>query len=277
MKKALGRGLGALIPESTEAILEIDVDKIVPNNEQPRKVFKDTSLQELAASIKEKGVIQPILVTRTDDGLFQIIVGERRWRASKLLGYQTIPAIVKDIAKAEVFELALIENIQREDLNPIETAEAFQKLISEYQLTQEDLSQKVGKERATIANYIRILKLPDEVKVWIADGFLSTGHAKAILQIKDEEKQIEIAKKIIKSGLSVRETEKLATKTEEPKQAAANKDPHIDSLEERLTSALGTKVRIHAQSKERGKIEIQYYSLDELDRLLDILLEEKLS
>ncbi|HLC16842.1 MAG TPA: ParB/RepB/Spo0J family partition protein, partial [Thermodesulfovibrionia bacterium] len=245
------------------------------NNEQPRKVFKDNSLQELASSIKEKGVIQPILVTRTDGGLFQIIVGERRWRASKLLGYQTIPAIVKDITQAEVFELALIENIQREDLNPIETAEAFQKLISEYQLTQEDLSQKVGKERATIANYIRILKLPAEIKEWIADGFLSTGHAKAILQIKDEEKQIEIAKKIIKTGLSVRETEKFAVKTEEPKQPPAQTDPHIDSLEERLTSALGTKVRVHAQSKERGKIEILYYSLDELDRLLDILIVEK--
>lgn len=275
MKKALGRGLGALIPESADTIMEIDVNKIVPNNEQPRKVFKDTTLHELAASIKEKGVIQPILLTRTDQGLYKIIVGERRWRASKLLGYETIPAIVKDIAEAEVFELALIENIQREDLNPIETAEAFQKLLNEYQLTQEDLSQKVGKERATISNYIRILKLPDEVKGWIADGFLSTGHAKAVLQAKDEEKQVEIAKKIIKSGLSVRETERLAAKTVEPQKPTHQKDPHVDSLEQRLTSALGTKVLIHTQTKERGKIEIQYYSLDELDRLLDILLEEK--
>ena len=275
MKKALGRGLGALIPERTDGIMEIDVNKIVPNSEQPRKVFKDTSLQELAASIKEKGVIQPILLNRTDQGIYQIIVGERRWRASKLLGYKTIPAIVKEIAEAEVFELALIENIQREDLNPIETAEAFQKLLNEYQLTQEELSQKVGKERATISNYIRILKLPKEIKNWIADGFLSAGHAKAILHVKEEEKQVEVAKKIIKNGLNVRQTEKLATKTEEPQKPLPQKDPHVDSLEERLTSSLGTKVRIHTQSKERGKIEIQYYSLDELDRLLEILLEEK--
>jgi ParB family chromosome partitioning protein len=275
MKKALGRGLGSLLPDNSgSSVLELNIDRIVPHKEQPRRTFKDETLKELAQSIKEKGIIQPVIVTRSDDGLFTLIAGERRWRAAKLLGMTTIPALIKDVASEEIFELALIENIQREDLNPIETAEAFQRLMNDFEMTQDDLSSKVGKDRATISNYVRLLKLPSPVRGWVSDGLLSVGHAKAILQIKNEQNQIDLSQKIIKKGLSVRETEKIATKTEQPHKKAKEtpKDPEIRDLEQRLTSSLGAKVLIHHRKKDkRGRIEIQYHDLDELDRLLAIL------
>lgn len=285
MKPALGKGLSALIPEKgkgsgqdkakANGILALNIHNITPNEYQPRRMFGDNALNELVSSIKEKGVIQPIIVRKTANNSYQIIAGERRWRASQLAGLSSIPAIVKEAAPAESLELALIENIQREDLNPLETAEAFQRLIHDFQLTHDDLSRKVGKDRATVSNYLRILKLSSEIKKGIAEGALSIGHAKALLQVENQRQQLLIAKKITTDGLSVREAEKLCKKgaggssrikKEKPK------DPQIASLEEKLMHSLGTKVRLIHKSNRRGRIEIDYYSLDELDSLLDKLI-----
>ncbi len=275
MKMALGKGLGALIPDKSDSILEIDINSVVPNEYQPRKIFKDDTLKELALSIKEKGIIQPVIVRRSEDNSFKLIAGERRWRAARIAGLTKLPAIIKDTAPADTLELALIENIQREDLTPIETAEAFHRLIKDFNLTHENLSKKVGKDRATVTNYLRILKLPLEVKKRIADGALSIGHAKALLQIEDARIQLDAARKIIQRGLSVREAEALSKKLLSPPASRISpltRDPQIASLEERLIRSLGTKVRIRHKGKKGGKVEIDYYSLDELDRLLEILM-----
>ena len=271
MKTALGRGLDALIPERGDEVLYLNIDRIFPGEQQPRKTFRDDSLQELAASIKEKGVLQPIIVSRLGDGTFRLVTGERRWRAAALAGAKKIPALIKNVAARESLEIALIENIQREDLNPVETAEAFSRLITDFNLTQEELSDKVGKDRVTIANYLRLLKLPEEIKSLIHNGSLSMGHAKAILTIDGKTKQIEAARKIVKKGLSVREAEALSKRISRPLKVKLTIDPQISSLEEKLIRRLGTKVRIVHKGK-RGKIEIEYYSLDELDRLLEILM-----
>jgi len=276
MKTALGKGLESLLPDKTQEIINIDVTRIIPGDQQPRKIFKDTALRDLAASIKEKGVLQPIIVSRTGDGTFRLVAGERRWRASSMAGLKKIPAIVKDVASADSLEIALIENIQREDLNPVETAEAFHRLMKDFSLTQEELSAKVGKDRATVANYLRLLRLPDEIKKFVNEGSLSMGHARAILSIEGKPNQLEAARRIIHKGLSVRETETLAKKwsTGAKKKIVHHKrDPQIEALQEKLIRSLGTKVRIHHKGK-RGKIEIEYYSLDELERLLDILMGE---
>jgi ParB family chromosome partitioning protein len=280
MKPALGKGLSALIPEkgkpSHREILELSVKSIIPNEYQPRRSFDDTALNNLVSSIKEKGVIQPVIVRKTAGTVYQLIAGERRWRAARTVGLETIPAIVKDAAPAESLELALIENIQREDLNPLETAEAFQRLIKDFDITHDDLSRKVGKDRATVTNYLRILKLPLEIKKSIAGGLLSIGHAKALLQVENQKLQKEIAARILRKGLSVREAESLCKKAASGKQpkskSGESKDPQIASLEEKLIHSLGTKVRLIHKSNKRGRIEIDYYSLEELDRLLDILI-----
>jgi ParB family chromosome partitioning protein len=272
MKTALGKGLNALIPEKGEEVLYLDVDRIMPGKQQPRRVFHEESLKELAASIKEKGVLQPVIVSRTGDGAFNLIAGERRWRASILAGLKKIPALIKNVASKDSLEIALIENIQREDLNPIETAEAFNRLVKDFELTQEDLAVRVGKERATVANYLRLLKLPDEIKTMLYNGSLSMGHARALLAVEGRTRQIETARKIIRSGLSVRETELLAKNISKPPKSTDTKDPQIASLEEKLIKHLGTKVRIVHKGKKGGKIEIEYYSLDEFDRLLEILM-----
>jgi ParB family chromosome partitioning protein len=271
VKTALGKGLEALIPEKGEEIIYLDIDRIFPGEQQPRKAFKDDSLNELAASIREKGVLQPVIVTRVGDGTFRLVTGERRWRAAALAGLKKIPSLIKNVASKDSLEIALIENIQREDLNPIETAEAFHRLVADYNMTQENLSQIVGKDRATIANYLRLLKLPQEIKKLIYSGTLSIGHAKAILTIEGKTNQIEAAKRIIKRNLSVRQAEILSRKVSKPKRVISRKDPQILSLEEKLIKSLGTKVRIRHKEKI-GIIEIEYYSLDELDRLLEILL-----
>ena len=270
MKTALGKGLEALIPEKGEEIIHLDIDRIFPGEQQPRKAFRDESLRELAVSIRERGVLQPVIVSRVGDGTFRLVTGERRWRAASLAGLKKIPAMIKNVASKDSLEIALIENIQREDLNPIEAAEAFSRLIVDFYLTQEELSDKVGKDRATIANYLRLLKLPQEIKNLVYNGSLSAGHAKAILTIDGRANQIDAARKIIKKGLSVREAELLSGKTSRPPKVKS-KDPQISSLEEKLIKNLGTKVRILNRGK-RGKIEIEYYSLEELDRLLEILL-----
>ncbi len=271
MKMALGKGLEALIPERGEEVIYLDIDRIFPGEQQPRKAFRDDSLRELAASIKEKGILQPVIASRVGDGTFILVTGERRWRAAGLAGLKKIPALIKNVASKDSLEIALIENIQREDLNPIETADAFSRLITDFNLTQEELSDKVGKDRATIANYLRLLKLPEEIKTFVYNGSLSTGHAKAILAIDGKANQIEAARKIIKKGLSVREAEILSRKITKPPKVKLNKDHQISSLEEKLIKSLGTKVRVLNKGK-RGKIEIEYYSLEELDRLLEILL-----
>ncbi|MFO0754099.1 MAG: ParB/RepB/Spo0J family partition protein [Thermodesulfovibrionales bacterium] len=275
MKAALGKGLEALLPEKGDEVIKIDIDKIRPNEYQPRKVFRDEALQDLSASIKEKGVLQPVIVSRLADGAFRLIAGERRWRAATLAGLKKIPALIKDVSSQDAIEIALIENIQREELNPIETADALQRLLKEFNLTQEALSQRVSKDRATIANYLRILKLPDEIKALINNSSLTLGHAKALLSLESRQKQIEAANRIISGGLSVRAAEALCKKSAEdsPSKAKKRKDklPEVEELEHQLIRSLGTKVRIQHKAK-RGKIEIEYYSLDELDRLLEILL-----
>jgi ParB family transcriptional regulator, chromosome partitioning protein len=276
-KQALGKGLGALIPDlssldDTEkkalGIIEIDLDKIVPNEYQPRKVFSDDKLQELAASIKEQGVIQPIIVQRSASG-FQLIAGERRWRASRLAGLKTIPALVKEATKRELLEMALIENIQREDLNPLEAAEAYKRLQEEFKLTQEELAKRVGKERSTITNFLRLLGLPKEVKHDLATGAMSMGHAKALLSLERVRDQIQVATLIVRKGLSVRESEALASRLKNPpKENKARQHQELKAVEDKLRKSLGTKVSITSKSKG-GKIVIEYYSSEELDRILE--------
>jgi ParB family chromosome partitioning protein len=269
---ALGKGLEALIPEKGEEVVYLDINRIIPNEDQPRKNIKDESLKELADSIREKGVLQPIIVSRIGDGTFKVIAGERRWRAASVAGLTKIPALIKNFATRDALEVALIENIQREDLNPIEMAEAFNRLINEFGITQDELSKRVGKDRATIANYLRLLKLPEDIKSLISDGSITLGHAKAILSIETKADQIEAAKKISQRNLSVREAEVLAKKYSKKTKIKKSKDPQISLLEQDLIRSLGTKVKILHRGK-RGKIEIEYYSLEEFDRLLDILLQ----
>ena len=276
-KQALGKGLGALIPDLSSlddsekkalGIIELDLDKIVPNEYQPRKVFNDDKLQELAASIKEQGVIQPIIVHRASGG-FQLIAGERRWRASRLAGLKTIPALVKEATKRELLEMALIENIQREDLNPLEAAEAYKRLQDEFKLTQEDLAKRVGKERSTVTNFLRLLGLPKEVKHDLATGSLSMGHAKALLSLERVRDQLQVAALIVKKGLSVRESEALASRLKNPpKEKKPRQHQELKAVEEKLRKSLGTKVSITSKSKG-GRIVIEYYSPDELDRILE--------
>ena len=276
-KQALGKGLGALIPDLSSldekerkslGILEIELDKIVPNEYQPRKVFNDEKLKELAASIKVQGVIQPVIVHRIGTN-FGLIAGERRWRAARLAGLKTIPALVREASKRELIEQALIENIQREDLNPLEAAEAFKQLQDEYKLTQEDLAKRVSKERSTITNFLRLLGLPKEIKHHLANGSLSMGHAKALLSLERLRDQLMVANQIVKKALSVREAEALAARLKKPvKEKKAKTVTEYKAVEERLRRSLGTKVSIAPKAKG-GKIVIEYYSSDELERILE--------
>ena len=276
-KVALGKGLGALIPDLSMlddkekralGIHDIELDRIVPNEYQPRKFFDDQKLKELAASIKEQGVIQPIIVHRAGSG-YELIAGERRWRASRLAGLKTIPALVKEATKRELLEMALIENIQREDLNPLEAAEAYKRLQDEFHLTQEELAKRVGKERSTVTNFLRILSLSKEIKHDLAAGNLSMGHAKALLSLERVRDQAQAAALIVKKGLSVREAEAIAARMKNPpKEKKARMSHELKAVEEKLRKSLGTKVSIAAKSKG-GKIVIEYYSDEELDRILE--------
>lgn len=280
MKKALGKGLEALIPkvegdEKVSSLIEIEIERILPGIAQPRKDFDEQALKELAQSIREKGIIQPIVVSRTGDGTFRIIAGERRWRAAKLAGLDRIPAIVKDVSPAEAVEIALIENIQREDLDPIETATAFERLLNEFKLTQEELSQRVGKDRSTIANFLRILKLPEDIKNQIREGQITVGHAKAILSLENVDKQRELANLIIKKSLSVRQTEELVNKiTSTVHKKSKEVLPEIVELEDKLISELGTKVKIYHKGR-KGKVEIYYNSLDQLEGILERIMKKR--
>jgi ParB family chromosome partitioning protein len=278
-KMALGKGLGALIPDLSVlddkerkalGIIEVELDKIIPNEYQPRKFFDDEKLNELAASIKEQGVIQPIIVHRSGSG-YQLIAGERRWRASRLAGLKTIPALVKDASKRELLEMALIENIQREDLNPLEAAEAYKRLQDEFKLTQEELAKRVGKERSTVTNFLRLLGLPKEVKHDLVTGTLSMGHAKALLSLDRVRDQLQAAAWIVKRGLSVREAETIVAKLKNPvPEKKTRPGNELKSVEEKLRRALGTKVSIASKSKG-GRIVIEYYSVEELDRIIETI------
>ncbi|MBI4228205.1 MAG: ParB/RepB/Spo0J family partition protein [Deltaproteobacteria bacterium] len=274
-KVTLGRGLDALIPTEKEAngYILADIDQIKPNAYQPRQEFDEDSIDELASSIKEKGIIQPLLGRKIGSG-YEIIAGERRWRAAQKAGLKKIPIILKDASDSEVLELALIENLQREDLNPIEEAIAYEQLIGDFGLTHEEISKRIGKDRSTITNQIRLLKLPDRVKQAIKDGDISAGHARAILSIESHNKVLEILDIIIRNRLSVRQTEKLVqslVKDKETDKAPIYIDPHLKNITEELKKVLGTQIKI-IDRKGRGKIEIEYYSIDELQRIVDLLI-----
>jgi len=276
-RQALGKGLGALIPEKVspepeakKTLTVCGIEEVQPNPFQPRKSFADEQLQELVDSIREKGILQPLIVRPKGDR-YELIAGERRWRAAQKAGIKEVPILIKDVSETEMLELSLIENIQREDLNPIEAAEAFKRLMDQFHLTQEEVSKKVGKDRTTIANTIRLLKLPPEVKQSLAEGKISMGHARAFLSLDGVDKQKALLKRLLLNGLSVRQIENLAKRLRAKSHSLPRKPmPEWGSLVEELQRALGTKVKIVGQ-KKRGKIEIEYYSPEELDRIIELL------
>ncbi len=306
MKKALGKGLSALIPDSYKehmaaekefsattttltvepemtvqaasfpakdtAFQLIPISRIAANADQPRKTFNTETIEELANSIREKGVLQPIIVKKKTDGTFEIVCGERRFRAATLCGLTEVPAIIKDIADEDFLEWALIENIQREDLNPIEEAEAYQRLVEERMISQEEVAKRVGKNRVTVTNTLRLLRLPPEVKQFLADGRLSAGHARALLGLLSPEHQRQMAKRIIEEILSVRQVEAIVNRSNAHKRkakSARHLSAEIVDLETRLTHYLGTQAKIYPRKNQKeGRLEIQYFSLDDLDRVL---------
>lgn len=301
-KSGLGKGLDSLIPqistvkeekttefstnvnknvdnsvenEGTSAPSLLKISLIEPNREQPRKKFDETALEELAESIRQHGVLQPLLVQKKDRH-YEIIAGERRWRAAKLAGLREVPVIIQEYSDQEAMEIALIENIQREDLNAVEEAQAYQTLMREFYLTQEEVAVKVGKSRAAVANRLRLLRLPERIQNWLAEGALSEGHARALLSLEEEKRQLEAAKRVIDQKLTVRETEKLVRdmqKPPAPKQDDSWKlrDQVIyEKLEEELRQLTGTKVAIQRKEEGKGRIQLDYYSLEELERLMDL-------
>lgn len=282
-RPALGKGLSALIPDVPEpkaATTDVDIDRLSPNVFQPRGQFDDGRLDELARSIKSNGVIQPIVVRRVGDR-FQIIAGERRWRAAQKAGLLRVPVVVREVAAGQersLLEMALIENVQREDLNPIDEALAYRRLVDEFHLTQEAIAAAVGKDRATVANVLRLLKLPAEVQAEVAGGGLSMGHARAILALASEADQLRLSRDVMARKLSVRETETLVrkagdTSTRQPSAGTPTGDVHTRAAEDRLKLHLGTRVRIVRQGT-RGRIEIEFASENELIRLFDALVGE---
>ena len=276
MKKViLGRGLDALIPTEREGYgyMLLGIEEMRPNVFQPRKDFDEEGIEELATSIQEKGIIQPLIVRKTENG-YEIIAGERRWRAAQKVGLTKVPVIIKDVSDREVLELALVENLQREDLNPIEEATAYEQLIEDFGLTHEEISKRIGKERSTITNQLRLLKLPDEVKQSLIRGEITSGHARAILSLQSYSKSKEVLESIKREKLSVRKTEKLVQRLSEEREQIVKLhdiDPYIDHLTDELKKTLGTQVKI-IDKGGRGRIEVEYYSKDELERLIEILI-----
>ena len=294
----LGRGLNAIIPAMDEPVEEkapraekpaekkkpakkventqkpvdnqpkmVDIYEVEPDRDQPRKDFDEEGLEELAQSIRQYGVLQPVLVN-SGDGYYKIIAGERRWRAAKMAGLEKIPILVKELAEEKAFEISLIENIQRQDLNPIEEALAYQRLMDEYALTQEQISERIGKSRSAVANMLRLLKLPEEVRAYLQDGSLSLGHAKVISGVEGDEARILLAKRSVEENLSVRQLENLVKTLSRPKKVVnAEEKPRFTEVESRIRDILGTKVSIQ-HGKRKGKIEIEYYSEEDLERLL---------
>lgn len=295
-KAGLGKGLDSLIANKVtpvavspvevakkdEKVIEeilMDIKKVEPNREQPRKNFDEDALLELSESIKQFGVLQPLLV-QDKKGYYEIIAGERRWRAAKLAGLKEVPVIIKDLTDQEVVEIALIENIQRENLNPIEEAIAYKRLLTEFNLKQDEVAERVSKSRTAVTNSMRLLKLNEKVQQMVIDDMLSTGHARALLGIEDQDKQYQTAQKIFDEKLSVRETEKLVKKIQQEKEEDKfKKETKIDpkmvaifgDLEETMKMIFGTKVAINQKDDKKGKIEIEYYSMDELDRIIDLI------
>jgi ParB family chromosome partitioning protein len=281
-RPALGRGLSALIPETpapaappaADRSLEIDTDLLRPNQFQPRTHVDDERIEELSRSIRSHGIIQPIVVRKVEQG-YEIIAGERRWRAAQRAGLLKVPVVVRDIPENKLLAVALIENIQREDLNPIEEAIAYRRLSDEFRLTQEQIADAVGKDRSSIANYVRLLRLPQEVRANLASNTLSMGHARALLALTDENAQLRLARDVVARSLSVRETEALVKKAAEPAAAKIEKtvDVHTRAAEEKLRLALGARARIVRKGKG-GRIEIDFASEDELQRIYELLTEK---
>jgi len=286
-RPALGKGLSALIPDAPEPVragtMEVDVDLLSPNDHQPRLSMDDARLEELSQSIKANGIIQPILVRR-DGAAYRIIAGERRWRAAQRAGLQKVPVIVRDVSQGDkqLLELALIENLQRENLNPVDEALAYQRLAEEFSLTQDQIAAAVGKDRSSVANFMRLLKLPEEIRGDLAAGVLSTGHARALLPLSDASAQKQAAREVISRGLSVRETEALAkrllakgpTTPAQARSAEPQKDVHTRAAEDRLRFALGTKVRILRKGKG-GRIEVDFTSEAELNRIYEFVTSQR--
>ncbi|HOM02282.1 MAG TPA: ParB/RepB/Spo0J family partition protein [Acetivibrio sp.] len=281
-KKGLGKGLGALISGAGEekvdsGVVEVKINDVEPNSSQPRKYFDTEKLEQLAESIRQHGVVQPIIVRREND-TYKIVAGERRWRAARLAGLTTIPVIEKDLSNKQIMEIALIENIQREDLNPIEEAEAYSRLLNEFNMTQEELSNSIGKSRSAIANTIRLLGLTEKVKEKLIEGQITSGHARALLPIEDKELQEKLCDEIIDKNLTVRQVESLVKKKLDDVKDKENKRNNIDKvnkeeylkIEENLQNIFGTKVKLINNNK-KGKIMIEYYSEDELERLIELL------
>jgi len=282
-RKALGRGLDALLPTAPEpvatearAVADIDVNSIVPNPYQPRAAISDETLGDLVESIRVQGIIQPILVRRVDRR-FQIVAGERRWRAARLAGKTAVPAIVVEKSESEMLEWALLENVQREDLNAIEEARAYQTLLQEFGLSQEEVASRVGKKRSSVANTLRLLKLSAEVQRQIAEGTLTAGHGRALLAVGDPDLQGRLLKTILKRNLSVRQAEGLANRLNKHAGATARKksgdSPQLVNLGEQLAERFGTKAIVRALGKAKGRIELYYHNLDDLDRILESLME----
>ena len=294
-KAGLGKGLDSLIPKSevikpatkpvqtnkTEAKLEqmVKISKIEPNREQPRTHFDEDSLLELADSIKQFGVLQPLLVQKKGD-FYEIIAGERRWRAAKLAGVKEVPVIVKEYTKQEIVEISIIENIQRENLNPIEEALAFKRLLTEFKLKQDEVAERVSKSRTAVTNSMRLLKLNEKVQQMIIDEMISTGHARALLAIENQEEQLALAMRVFDEKLSVRDIEKLIKSLKTPKKDVSNKKTVDHSIfykdiEEKMQTIIGTKVAVNAKGNGKGKIEIEYYSNEELEHIFDLIMSIK--
>lgn len=282
-KKALGRGLSALIPprevvfvgtEKQDKVINLPPDNIKTNKYQPRVHFNEEKLNELVKSIKEKGVIQPVLVRKTSDG-YELIAGERRLRAAKRLNLKDVPAIIKEVSDIDMLEISLIENIQREELNPIEEANAFERFITEFKFTQEKIAQVLGKDKSTISNTIRLLSLPKKIQEHLSKNSITAGHAKALLGLPTENEQYRVCNLIISKGLSVREAEKLvALRTAGSKKREPKHDAGLSDIANQLQHALGTRVKIY-HGKKRGTIQIEYYSTEDLNRILDIVISKK--
>lgn len=289
VKKGLGKGLDSLItdkvskpvkPKSEHAAdaVMIDIKKVEPNREQPRKKFDEDALIELSESIKQFGVLQPLLCQERDD-YYEIIAGERRWRAAKIAGIKEVPVIIKKLSEQEIMEISLIENLQREDLNPIEEALAYKRLIDEFKLKQDEVAERVSKSRTAVTNAMRLLKLNEKVQQMVIDEMLTTGHARALLGIEDQDIQYVLAQQIFDQKLSVRDTEKLVKSIQNEKKGKKKEPEKLDSkllaiysdLEEQMKKIMGTKVLINSKNSNSGKIEIEYYSQDELDRIIDLI------
>lgn len=289
--KRLGAGLDTMIPRKKDSgkkdtgidvnsLTEIDINKIEPNASQPRKKFNEDTLQELADSIKQHGLIEPLIVQESKNGFYEIIAGERRWRASRMAGVKQVPVVIKEYSSREVVEIALIENIQREDLNPIEEANAYKRLIEEFELKQDEVAESVGKSRTAITNFLRLLKLDERVQEMLVDEKIKNGHARALISLPKEQ-QYDAAMKVFDENLSARETESYVKKLlkgdtdTKPKKQSLENQAEFAQLEEQMKQVIGSKVLINRKNNDKGKIEIEYYSKDELDRIVEMLMNVK--